>query len=123
MSDDAGRDRQARVDFLLEDNIRSELQAQNAMADLGLPQETITRLARGVAAEILYAFSVDWSPDWVKQGQVHTWQELSDFFARCPACLQDSPAAKSREDAVACAASHQATHRTTSSQGPPKPGQ
>ena len=43
--------------------------AQNAMADLGLSQEAIARLAPGIAAEVLYAFAVDWSPNWVKPAQ------------------------------------------------------
>lgn len=101
MPDDAARDRQARVDALLEDNIRTELQAQNAMADLGLSQEAIARLARGTAAEVLYAFAVDWSPNWVKPGQVHAWEESGDFFARCPTCLLDSPPTGNRETAAA----------------------
>ena len=101
MPDDAARDRQAPVDALLEDNIRTELQAQNAMADLGLSQEAIARLARGLAAEVLYAFAVDWSPNWVKPGQVHAWEESGDFFTRCPTCLLDSPPTGNRETAAA----------------------
>jgi hypothetical protein len=116
MPDDAAVDRQARVASLLEDNIRTELRVQNDATDLGLPQEAIARLAWAVTAEVLYAFSVDWSPDWVKPGQVHTWQESVDFFARCPACLQDSPAAGTPQDAAAWAASHQATHSPGSSE-------
>jgi hypothetical protein len=122
MPDDVAQARQARVASLLEDNIRTELQAQNATAGLGLPQEAIARLARGIAAEVLYAFEVDWSPDWVGPGQAHTWQESGDFFARCPACLGDSPPAKSREDAAAWAASHQAAHGPAQSNGSPESG-
>ena len=40
-------DRQARVALLLEDNIRTEIQAQDAGAHLGLSPEAITRLAWG----------------------------------------------------------------------------
>lgn len=111
MPDDVAR-RQDRVAALLEDNIRTELQAQNAMAGLGLPEAAITRLAHGIAAEVLYAFAIDWSPDWVGPGHAHTWQASGDFFARCPACLQDSPPSKSREDATAWAADHQAGHNS-----------
>jgi len=122
MPNDTARDRQARVDALLEDNIRTELQAQNALADLGLSQQAITRLARGIAAEVLYAFAVDWSPRWVGPGQVHTWEESGNFFARCPACLLDSPPTGNREAAAAWAATHRAAHRPAQAPGSTEPG-
>ena len=123
MPDDAARDRAARVASLLQDNIRTELQAQNAGARLGLSQAAIARLANGIADGVLHAFAVDWSPNWVQPGEAHTWQASGDFFALCPVCLQDSPPAKSREDAAAWAASHQAAHDDTHSQGSPESGQ
>jgi len=123
MPNDAARDRQVRIAALLEENIRTELQAQNAAADLGLPQEDIARLAWGIATEVLYAFAVDWSPDWVKPGQVHTWQESGDFFARCPACLMDSAPTKTRQAAVAWIASHQASYSPTQNPNSPEPGE
>jgi hypothetical protein len=122
MPDDAARDRQARVDALLEDNIRTELHAQNAVADLGLSQQAITRLARGIAAEVLYAFSVDWSPSWVKPGQVHTWEESGDFFGRCPVCLLDSPPTDNSEAAAAWTATHRAAHRPAQTPESTEPG-
>lgn len=112
MSEDAD-ERQARVADLLEDNIRTELHAQNGMADLGLTEKDIERIAHGITAEVLYAFAVDWSPDWVKQGGTHAWQSSGAFFARCSTCLRDSPPSASCEDAVAWAASHEAAHHQT----------
>lgn len=123
MPDDADQARQARVAALLEDNIRAEVQAQNAMAGLGLPQAAIARLARGIAAEVLYAFAVDWSPDWIRSGETHTWEASGDFFALCPVCLQESLAKKSREDAAAWAAHHRAAHGSAPSHGSTEPGQ
>ena len=122
MPEDVARVRAARVATLLEDNIRTELEVQNAMAHLGLSQAAITRLANGIADGVLYTFAVDWSPNWVQPGEAHTWQASGDFFALCPVCLQDSPPAKSREDAAAWAASHQAGHGATHSQGSPESG-
>ncbi len=123
MPEDDDRDRQARVALLLEDNIRTEIQAQNAGAHLDLSPEAITRLAWGIRAELLYAFAVDWSPRWVKPGQFHVWQESGDFLARCPACLQDSPPAKSLEEATAWASSHQSQHTPAHTPGSSEPGQ
>jgi hypothetical protein len=45
-------------------NIREELQAQDALQDLGLAPEVLTQLAASVAANIDYAFDVRWSPRW-----------------------------------------------------------
>jgi hypothetical protein len=73
MADDVVQDRQARVDALLEDNIRTELNARNALAGLGLSEQAIDRLAWVIKTELRYAFSVDWSPRWVKPGQLHAW--------------------------------------------------
>jgi len=122
MPDDFAQDRQARVASLLEDIIRTELQARNAVDDLGLSQEAIADLASLIADGILDAFAVDWSPRWVRPGETHTWQDSGDFFARCPVCLQDSPPAKTAEKAAAWASDHQAAHRPARSQGSPEPG-
>lgn len=99
----------------MEANIRTELEAQNAMGDLGLSQAAIARIAHGVTAEVLYAFAVDWSPDWVRPGEAHTREASGEFFALCPVCLRDSPPKTSREDAVAWAANHQAGHKSAQS--------
>jgi hypothetical protein len=106
----AGTAREARLVSLLEDNVRTELQVTNGMLELGLSEATIERLMEGVTSGLLYAFKVDWSPDWVKPGQVHEWEEGGAFFARCSVCLLDSPRADSRAAAEAWARQHEATH-------------
>jgi hypothetical protein len=55
---------------LLEKNVRTELQVTNAALDLGLNDDAIDSLMRGVSSGLLYAFALDWSPDWVTPGQV-----------------------------------------------------
>lgn len=122
MPDDVAQVREARVAWLLQDNIRTELQARNAVDDLGLSPAAITDLADLIADGVLRAFAVDWSPDWVRPGEAHTWEAAGDFFARCQVCLQDSPPSKSREDAAAWAANHRAAHGRAQGQGSPEPG-
>lgn len=53
----------AEVDRL-RDNIATELQAQNALEELNLDDETIETLAWAIAANIHYAFDVTWAPKW-----------------------------------------------------------
>jgi hypothetical protein len=67
---EADMERDARVVSLLEDNVRTELQVANDMLELGLSAAAIEGLMEGVTSGLLYAFAVDWSPDWVKPGQV-----------------------------------------------------
>ncbi|MFZ1912655.1 MAG: hypothetical protein WAU30_09885 [Propionicimonas sp.] len=64
----------------------------------------------GVTSGLLYAFAVDWSPDWVGPGEVHHWEESGRFFARCGACLADSPASPDEQTAAAWARSHEDSH-------------
>ena len=123
VSDNLAQARRARVASLLEDNIRTELQARNAIEDLGLSQAAIVDLAQLIADGVLSAFAVDWSPKWVRPGEIHTWQASGRFFSLCPACLQDSPPAQTREEAAAWAADHQAAHGPAHSEGSPEPGQ
>jgi hypothetical protein len=106
----AESERQARVIALLEDNVRAEIKVMNGMLDLELSESTIERLMEGVTSGILYAFDVDWAPDWVKAGEVHAWQEAAGWFGRCPKCLTDSPPATSREEASAWARDHESSH-------------
>jgi hypothetical protein len=47
------------VASLQEDNICTELEAQDLMVDLGLSQAAIVCLAHGIASEVLYAFAVN----------------------------------------------------------------
>ena len=63
--------REARVVALLEDNVLTELRVMNSALDLGLTDSAMENLMQAVSSSVLYAFAVDWSPDWVKQGQVH----------------------------------------------------
>ena len=103
-------ERAERVVALLESNVRTELQVTNGGFDFGLSDETIERLMQGVTSGVLYAFAVDWSPDWVKPGDVHHWEEAGRFFARCGVCLADSPPSPDLETAVAWAHSHEGSH-------------
>ena len=93
--------RQERVFELLEHNVLTELRIQTA---IGGPEVSEERLAD------LYAFRVDWDPDWVRTGQLHSWHEGSSFFARCPTCLIDSPPRPSDEEAQAWVREHEAVH-------------
>lgn len=90
-----GRDVERRTFELLRDNVRDELVVQNGMGSLGLTDEVIDRLAEQVAVNIDYAFALRWSPDWVKDGDLHRWTADERFFARCPDCLIDSPSSVS----------------------------
>lgn len=111
MGVDPNASRKERVARLLEDNVRSQLFAHNDGWNLGLSDDAIRSLASGVAVEILYAFDVDWAPDWVGSGDVHVWAASGGYFARCSGCLCDSPPCSSREEASAWAHAHEASHR------------
>ncbi len=99
-----------RVVALLESNVRTELQVTNAGFHLGLSDEAIEQLMQGVTSGLLYAFAVDWSPDWVKAGDVHQWKEGDRSFARCGVCLADSPPFPDDKTAVAWAHEHEKSH-------------
>lgn len=103
-------EREARVVALLENNVRTELQIANRMLDLGLSDQNLDRIMEAVTSGILYAFDVEWSPDWVGNGEVHAWEEDGGWFARCSACLADSPHSDSREHAASWARAHEASH-------------
>jgi hypothetical protein len=96
---------------LLEDNIRAELTAFSGIHELGLSAPQVEQLARAVATNVLYAFSVDWTPSWLGPGQVHGWEQSGKWFARCTICLVDSPASESREAAVGWVTTHAASHQ------------
>ena len=100
-----------RVSQLLQHNIRTEIDAQLAKAGEELPTADRDRLAWGIAVEVLYAFAVDWDPDWVKAGMVHAWQESDLWFARCGVCLLDSNGTPTRDEATEWAETHQASHQ------------
>lgn len=103
-------DREARVIALLEHCVQTELEVVNGGLRLGLSSEVVESLMEGVTAGILYGFSVDWSPSWLRHGDVHAWEESGTWFARCGTCLQDSPASSSREAAANWALKHQDSH-------------
>ena len=103
-------EREQRVVALLEDRVREELRVTDGAYELGLGEETIERLVGGVTAGVLYAFSVDWAPDWVREGDVHAWEEPGVWFARCGVCLLDSPGATTRADATTWAHAHEESH-------------
>jgi|BarGraNGADG00312_2_1021985.scaffolds.fasta_scaffold86193_2 hypothetical protein len=103
-------ERAERVVALLEDNVRTELQVRNDLLNLGLSDASIESLMQGVMSGLLYAFAVDWSPDWVKRGQVHHWEKSGRFFARCGICLLDSPPSPYEPTAVAWAQDHEKSH-------------
>src|SRR5262249_49068073 len=108
---DRGRER--RVADLLVDNIHDELASASAGFGLGLDEPTLEQLARGVAANVLYAFAVDWSPDWIKPGGIHAWESAGEWFARCSVCLEDSPPMLDRENAIGWAVDHTAGHHAS----------
>ena len=110
MSDMQPSDREKRVVDLLEDRVREELRVTDGAYGLGLSDETIERLTGGVTAGVLYAFSVDWDPDWVREGDVHAWEESGAWFARCGTCLLDSPPAQTQTAAAAWVRSHEESH-------------
>ncbi|GAA4826425.1 hypothetical protein ACFQ0K_19635 [Nocardioides caeni] len=103
-------ERAKRVVTLLEDNVRTELQITNGGFGLGLSDDTIERLTQGVTSGLLYAFQFDWSPDWVKAGDVHQWNEAGQYFARCGVCLADSPPSQDQATAPAWAHKHETSH-------------
>jgi hypothetical protein len=87
-----------------------DLTVKNITLELRLTDDVIEALAESIASELLSGFAVDWSPNWVRPGDVHAWQEDSGWMARCGTCLADSPPAPSRDDAVAWARQHELAH-------------
>lgn len=103
-------EREQRVFALLEDNVRTELQIANGVLDLGLTEETIENVMGMITSSVLYAFDVDWAPDWVHQGEVHAWEDDGGWYARCSVCLEDSPRADGLPAAARWAMEHEASH-------------
>jgi hypothetical protein len=102
--------REERLADLLDDNVVTEIRAMNAVLDLGLSEHQIENLAGAISANLLYAFDIEWAPDWVKPGEVHSWQDDGSWRARCGICLEDSPAAASEREAVSWARRHESAH-------------
>lgn len=103
-------DRERRVFALLEDNVRTELKIANSALGLGLTEDTIENLMGMITSSVLYAFHVDWAPDWVRQGEVHAWEDDGRWYARCSVCLEDSPGADDRQAAARWAMEHEGSH-------------
>ena len=75
----------------LVDNIRTEVNAQLAMAGVDLEQPVIENLAAGIASSIDHAFEFHWRPSWAQRGDAHRWSEVSDsgverHFVECLRC-------------------------------------
>lgn len=104
------QERRARVIRLLEHNVGSELAVMNESRGLGLTDLQVENLEFAITSSILYAFDVDWAPDWVGADDVHAWQDGEAWFARCSVCLEDSPPSESRDDAKTWALDHERGH-------------
>lgn len=77
---------------LLADNVFEELRNGWLSWDKGIEDAALKNIAWGIAAEIVYAFDVRWSPDWVAEGHPHRWHDEDGYHARCNDCLHESPA-------------------------------
>ncbi|WP_182524924.1 hypothetical protein [Nocardioides dongkuii] len=103
-------ERERRVFGLLEDNVRTELQIADGALGLGLTEDTLENIMGMITSSVLYAFRVDWSPAWVREGEVHAWEDDGRWYARCSVCLEDSPRADDRQAATRWAKEHEARH-------------
>lgn len=77
---------------LLAENVFTELRYGQLAWHAGIDEQTLKSVAWGIAAEIVYAFDVRWSPDWVPEGHPHRWHDDEGWHARCNDCLTESPA-------------------------------
>lgn len=91
---------------LLADNVFEELRNGWLSWDKGIEDAALKNIAWGIAAEIVYAFDVKWSPDWVAKGHPHRWHDEAGWHARCNDCLDESPAEADEAIAYAWFADH-----------------
>lgn len=98
---------------LLQSNILEQLDAENALRDLGLEAQAMESLAWALTANIQYAFDVRWSPKWVPKGSPHIWTQSGETFALCNECLAESRALSSAKQARSWFASHRTIHEHT----------
>lgn len=111
VAEGASPDAEAELWRLVEHAVLDELRHASAFyGDLELTDEQLASLAWAVTTRLDYAFNVRWDPDWVKEGEAHTWVEDGQVFARCTRCLAMSPPCADREAAVAWHVEHAKTH-------------
>ncbi|WP_420370238.1 hypothetical protein [Curtobacterium sp. L1-20] len=91
---------------LLAANVFEELRNGWLSWGKGIEDEVLKNTAWGIAAEIVYAFDVKWSPDWVAEGHPHRWHDQDGWHARCNDCLDESPAEPDEASAYAWFADH-----------------
>ncbi|PZE70648.1 hypothetical protein DEJ27_06145 [Curtobacterium sp. MCPF17_018] len=77
---------------LLAGNVFEELRNGPLSWDTGIGDDALKSIAWGIAAEIVYAFDVKWSPNWVAKGYPHRWHDADGWHTRCNDCLDESPA-------------------------------
>lgn len=70
----------------LVENVRQELQAQNAIGELGLADDVLDQLASAIATNAVYAFEVKWAPKWLRRAEPHAWHDEEGAFAECVDC-------------------------------------
>jgi hypothetical protein len=110
--DDPERARCRRAGFehknheLLTENVFEELRNGWLSWGKGIEDAALKNIAWGIAAEIVYAFDVQWSPDWVAKGHPHRWHDEDGWHARCNDCLDESPAESDEAVAYAWFADH-----------------
>ena len=104
-------ERARRVIALLEDAVADELRVTAGMAQIELAEGQIQDLGAAVTSRLASAFSFDWSPHWVKPGNVHSWPSDDGYRSRCDVCLEDSPPHPDLDLAVAWARNHAASHQ------------
>ncbi|WP_141718817.1 hypothetical protein [Curtobacterium sp. ER1/6] len=107
---------------LLADNVFEELRNGWLSWEQGIEDAALRKLAWGIAAEIVYAFDVRWSPDWVPEGHPHRWHDDEGWHARCNDCLAESPAEAEEASAWDWFATHRAVaHGDTAPSFRPSP--
>lgn len=107
---------------LLADNVFTELRYGQLAWDAGIDEKVLKSVAWGIAAEIVYAFDVKWSPDWVAKGHPHRWHDDDGWHARCNGCLDESPAEPDEAVAYAWFSDHRpVAHGDTAPRFRPSP--
>ena len=86
-------------------SIRDELQAQRALRDLALDDQTLDSLSDAIATNIDYGFDVRWAGRWVRRGDPHRWIEnggtqAESHFGECLSCrvITEHPSVESANE-------------------------